>query len=158
MPCCSGTVPVIHHLRCENGIEHKASNEAVQNELVIDFLKCSKDPTRAPEQVVEHSERAQLACSALAVYRQDLWKLRGDGQDTCAALKELHLLARYERVGYDECVDGGCDSGDKCAGGGGFLLVLEDQDANDDVLRENQRRLAIGAEGESGTDVVGECD
>lgn len=46
-------VPVVNDLEEEDGIEAEASNEAVQNEWVVDFLQRGKDARKRSEEVVD---------------------------------------------------------------------------------------------------------
>jgi hypothetical protein len=46
-------VPVVHHLDREDGVEDKGSYDAVQDEVVIDFLKGGEDARQGTEEVVE---------------------------------------------------------------------------------------------------------
>jgi hypothetical protein len=38
----------------KDGIEREGSNEAVQNDLIIDFLQRGKDAREGPEEVIEN--------------------------------------------------------------------------------------------------------
>jgi hypothetical protein len=49
-------VPVVDHLESENGIEDEARDEAVKDELVVDFLKGCEDTRKGAEEVVEDLE------------------------------------------------------------------------------------------------------
>lgn len=49
-----GSVPVVQHLRGEHSIERKARDEAVQDELVVNFLQGSEDARERPGEVVEY--------------------------------------------------------------------------------------------------------
>lgn len=51
-------VPVVDHLKSENGVEDEARNEAVEDELVVDFLEGRKDAREGAEEVVEDLEAA----------------------------------------------------------------------------------------------------
>jgi hypothetical protein len=158
MPCCRRAIPIVHHLRRQNRIEHKSCNEAIQNKLVVNLLQRREYATRTPEQIIEHSERAQLPRPALTIHGQDLRELARDRENTGPALQQLHLLVRNEGIRDDKRVDGGGDGCDKRARRRGFVLILEDEDADDDILCEDEGGLAVGAEGEGGADVVGEGD
>jgi hypothetical protein len=52
--CC--TVPVIEHLKGDDGIECESGDEAVQDELIVHFLEGSKDARQGAEEVVENLE------------------------------------------------------------------------------------------------------
>lgn len=49
-----GCIPVIHHLRGQHEVQRKPSDKAVQNQLVIHLLECSKDTDEGADQVVEN--------------------------------------------------------------------------------------------------------
>lgn len=46
-------VPVVDHLCSQDGIKHKASDEAVQNQFVVDFLQGGEDAGKRSHEVVE---------------------------------------------------------------------------------------------------------
>ena len=48
-----GRVPVVHDLQEENKVERKASNEAVEDEWVVDFLEGGEDARGGTEEVVD---------------------------------------------------------------------------------------------------------
>lgn len=48
-----GSVPVVDHLHGENGIEDKAGDEAVEDELVVDLLEGGEDSGERTGEVVE---------------------------------------------------------------------------------------------------------
>ena len=48
-----GSVPVVDHLDGEDGVEDKAGDEAVQNELVVDLLESGEDSGKRAGEVVE---------------------------------------------------------------------------------------------------------
>lgn len=50
------TVPVVDHLESEHGVEDEARDEAVEDELVIDFLEGREDAGKRAEEVVEDLE------------------------------------------------------------------------------------------------------
>jgi hypothetical protein len=52
-------IPVVHHLQSENGVEDEAGNEAVEDELVVDFLKGCEDTREGTEEIVEDLEGAK---------------------------------------------------------------------------------------------------
>lgn len=56
-----GAVPIVDHLRGKNGVQDKSADEAVQNELVVDFLECGEDARERAEQVVEDLRLTELA-------------------------------------------------------------------------------------------------
>lgn len=47
------TVPVVDHLESEHGVEDEARDEAVKDELVVDFLEGREDARKRTEKVVE---------------------------------------------------------------------------------------------------------
>jgi hypothetical protein len=53
--CCllCWAIPVVHHLDREDGVEAESSHNAVQDEIVIDFLKGCEDARQGTEKVVE---------------------------------------------------------------------------------------------------------
>ena len=152
------TVPVIQHLPGQDSIEHKARHESVQDELVIHLLQRREDASQTTQQVVEDGERAELARPTLLVDSDDLWQLGGDAKKAGASLQRRHHGRRDERVGYDERVDGRRDERDEPAREPGSVLEEQDEDADGDVLDGDQGGLAVGAEGESVADIVGERD
>lgn len=52
-------VPVVDHLESENSVENKARDEAVEDELVVDFLEGCEDAREGTEEVVEDLEAAK---------------------------------------------------------------------------------------------------
>jgi hypothetical protein len=46
-------VPVVDHLECENGVEDETRNEAVKDELVVNFLEGCENTREGAEEVVE---------------------------------------------------------------------------------------------------------
>ena len=46
-------VPVVDHLKSQNGVEDEARDEAVEDKLVVDFLKSCEDAREGTEEVVE---------------------------------------------------------------------------------------------------------
>ena len=52
-----GAVPIVDHLEGEDGIEDEARDEAVEDELVVDFLEGCEDTGEGAEEVVEDLER-----------------------------------------------------------------------------------------------------
>ena len=92
------------------------------------------------------------------VDRDDLRELGSDCEKAGAGLQRAHHGRRDEGVGDDERVDGCGDEGDEAACEGGFVLQVQDEDADGDILDGDECRLAIGAEGEGVADVVGEGD
>lgn len=153
-----GTVPIVHDLGGEDGVEEEAGDEAVQNQLVIDLLQRGVDATQTAEEVVEDRERRQLAGAALVVDGEDLRQLAGDAQCARAGLQAGHLGVGDESVGDEERVDGAADRGDKGPRMRRLVGVHQDQDADDDVLDGNQTRLAVRAEGEPVAHVVRQRD
>ena len=53
MCCGSRTVPVVDHLQSKDSVKCETCNEAVENELVIDFLEGGEDAGKRAEEVVE---------------------------------------------------------------------------------------------------------
>lgn len=49
-----GRVPVVDHLQRQDGVEREASNEPVQDELVVHLLQGREDARERAEEVVEH--------------------------------------------------------------------------------------------------------
>ena len=50
------TVPVVDHLESEHSVEDEARDEAVKDELVVDFLESREDARKRAEEVVEDLE------------------------------------------------------------------------------------------------------
>lgn len=48
-----GRVPVVQHLRREDGIEGEPGDEAVQDQLIWDFLEGGEDASEGADEVVE---------------------------------------------------------------------------------------------------------
>ena len=46
-------VPVVHHLRGNDGVEREASYESVENELVWHFLQSCEDPRKRSQEIVK---------------------------------------------------------------------------------------------------------
>ena len=46
-------IPVVDHLRSQDQVERKASDESVKNQFVLDFLKSGEDAGERAEKVVE---------------------------------------------------------------------------------------------------------
>lgn len=52
-----GSVPVVDHLQSNDGVERKASHEAVEDQLVVHFLKSGEDARQRASKVVEDLKR-----------------------------------------------------------------------------------------------------
>ena len=94
----------------------------------------------------------------MLVHGDDLWELGGDAENACGCLEGCHHGCGDECVGDDEHVDGCRDERDECACKPGFILEVQNQDADCDILDGDEGRLAVCAEGEGVADVVGERD
>lgn len=99
-------VPVVHHLRGENDVEGKASDESIKDELVVNLLDRGEDAGKRSDEVVEdltekeldatritigrnkstYCERAQLSGSSLTPDGKDLGQFASDAQRTRAGL------------------------------------------------------------------------
>lgn len=151
-------VPVIQDLRGENGIQRKAGNEAVEDELVVHLLQGGVDATQAAKQVIKDGKGRQLARAALLPDGQDLRQLARDAQPARAGLEARHLRVGDERVRDHERVDRAAHRGEERARLRRLPRVDQDQDADDHVLDRDQARLAVRAEGEPVAHVVRQCD
>lgn len=56
-----GRIPVVHDLQEENEVERKASNEAVEDERVVDFLEGGEDSRGGPQEVVDNLKELLVA-------------------------------------------------------------------------------------------------
>lgn len=54
-------VPVVDHLGSEDGVEREASDEAVEEDLVVDFLEGGEDTGEGPDEVVEHLQHESVS-------------------------------------------------------------------------------------------------
>ena len=48
-----GAIPIVDHLRSQDRVEGEAGDEAVQDELVVDFLQGREDARQRADEVVE---------------------------------------------------------------------------------------------------------
>ena len=151
-------IPVVEHLRGQHSIKDEPGHETVQDKFVINLLQGGVDSCETAKQVIEHSERRQLACAALAIHRQDLGQFAGDAERAGAGLKRGHLGVTDQRVRHHEGIHGTADGGDERAGLCAAARVREDQHADDHVLDGDQARLAVRAEREAVADVVRQRD
>ena len=158
MASCSWAVPVVEHLSSKDGVEAEASDETVQDELVIDFLQGGVDSGQGAEQIVEDGERRQLSRASLVVDGEDLWQFARNTQCASPSLQRFHLRGAHHRVGHDQRVHGTAHRGQERSCLCTSLRVYQDQHADDHVLDGDQARLAIRAEGKSIADVVRQGD
>lgn len=52
-----GALPVIKHLACQDHVQSKSGNEAVENELVVDLLQRGEDARKGSDEIVEHLDK-----------------------------------------------------------------------------------------------------
>ena len=104
-----------------------------------------------------HRVGAQLSGTTLLQNRQNLRHLARDAEHAGAGLEVLELLHIQDALAKQRHRAGG-QRRDKQRGHTRPAAVVEHEDGDDDILPENERRLAIGAERKRVADVVGERD
>lgn len=104
-----------------------------------------------------YREGAQLTGTSLLPDGEDLGQLTGDAQYASTRLQVAHGLHIQERLAKEQSsrTSQGRDQDSSCAG---LAAVVQDQHRDDDILSEDQSRLAVGAEGEAVAEVVRERD
>jgi hypothetical protein len=65
-------IPVVYDLEEENSVEGEASNEAVEDKRIVDFLEGSKDTGEGAKEVVDNLRNTGLACDSLSQNNQEL--------------------------------------------------------------------------------------
>lgn len=64
-------VPVVHHLRSEHAVQHKARDEAVQDQLVVHLLEGREDAREGAGEIVEDlpdADALALGCVFMALF------------------------------------------------------------------------------------------
>lgn len=106
---------------------------------------------------VTYSKSAELASSALLVDGSDLRQLAGNAESCCACLQVAQCL-HVEHIFGEEGTDSSSKGGNENRGIARPSTVVQYQDRDDDVLTKDQSSLAVCAEWESVSEVVGQRD
>lgn len=104
-----------------------------------------------------YSKGAELAGSTLLPNGGDLRHLASNTEKTGSSLQISQSL-HVEEARREEQSDGTGERGNEGGSESGATAEVEDKDADDDILTEDQGGLAVGAEGELIAEVVGEGD
>lgn len=104
-----------------------------------------------------YGEGAELAGGAFAEDGQDLGELRGDAQDAGAGLEVAEVLLANVVSGEEDHAKRG-QAAEEGSGGTALAAVAQEEGGDDEVLDEDESRLAVRAKGEAVAVVVGQRD
>lgn len=104
-----------------------------------------------------YSECAELSGAPLLPDGNDLGELAGNAERTSSGLEIAQCSHVHDSLG-EQGSNASSQDRDKERRHAGIAAVLQDQNCNDDILAEDERGLAVRAEGKPVADIVREAD